>query len=92
VPDQLLAVGIGGGGSVPDRGQVRGQGPDLLAFGGGQRAGAGRGEAVVLLAQPLPLGQRCLPVLFQLPGDQAVLRLDQLVLAAGSLCLVIGAF
>ena len=55
VADQLLAVRIGRGGSVPDRGQVSGQGPDLVAFGGGQRPGAGGGEPVVLLAQPLPL-------------------------------------
>jgi hypothetical protein len=56
VPDQLLAVGIGGGRSVPDCGQVAGQGPDLLALSGGQRAGAAGGEPVVLLAEALPLG------------------------------------
>ena len=92
VPDQLLAVGAGGGGSIPDRGQVGGQGPDLLAFGSCQRPGAGGGEAVVLLAQPLPLGQRGLPVLFQLPDDQPVLRLGELVLAAGPVSGEIGAF
>jgi len=79
-------------GGVPDGWQVSGQGPDLVALGGGQRPGAGGGEPVVLLAQPLPLGEGGLPVLFQLPGDQAVLRLDQLVLAAALLGLVISAF
>ena len=92
VPDQLLAVGVGGGGGVPDGGQVGGQRPDLVTFDGGERAGAGGGEPVVFLAEALPLGQRGLPVLFQLPGDQAVLRLDQLVLAAGPLGGVAGAF
>ena len=77
VADQLLAVRIGRGGSVPDPGQVSGQGPDLLALGGGQRPGAGGGEPVVLLAQPLPLGQRSLPVPLQLTDDQAVLRLGR---------------
>jgi hypothetical protein len=92
VPDQLLAVGLGRGGGVPDGWQVSGQGPDLVVLGGGQRPGAGGGEPVVLLAQPLPLGEGGLPVLFQLPGDQAVLRLDQLVLASRPVCLVAGAF
>ena len=46
VADQLLAVGVGSGGSVPDRGQVSGRGPDLVAFGGGQRPGLSGGEPV----------------------------------------------
>ena len=50
VPDQLLAVSVSGGGGIPHRGQVGGQGAGLLAFGGGQRPGAGGAEAVVLLA------------------------------------------
>src|SRR5690348_3813640 len=78
--------------SVPYRGQVSGRGPDLLAFGGGQRPGTGGGEPVVLLTQPLALSQRGLQVLLQLPGNQAVLRLDQLVLAPDPLCLIAGAF
>jgi len=92
VPDQLLAVGAGGGGRVPDCGQVSGQGPDLLAFGGGQRPGAGGGKPVVLLAEALPLGEGGLPVPFQLPDDEAVFRLGELVLAAGPVRLVTGAF
>jgi hypothetical protein len=92
MPDQLLAVGVAGGGSVPDRWQVGGQGPDLLAFGSGQRPGAGGGEPVVLLTQPLPLGQRGLPVLFQLPDDQAVLGFGEPVLTAGPAGGEIGAF
>jgi hypothetical protein len=92
VADELLAVGVGGGGSVPDRGQVGGQRPDLVAFGGGQRPGAGGGEPVVLLAEALPLGWRGLPVLLQLPDDQAVFRLGELVLAPGPAGGEIGAF
>src|SRR2546425_839820 len=79
----LTAVGVGGGRSVPDRWQAGGQGPDLLAFGSCQRPGAGGGEAVALLAQLLPLSQRGLPVPFQLPDNQAVLGLGELVLTAG---------
>ena len=78
--------------AFPDCGQVSGQGPDLVAFGGGQRPGAGGGEPVVFLGQPLPFGQRGLPVLLQLPGDQPVLRLGQLVLAAGPASGELGAF
>ena len=92
VPDQLLAVGVAGGGSVPDRGQVSGQSPDLIAFGGCQRPGPGCSEPVVFLAEPLPLGQRGFPVFLQLPGDQAVLWFGELVLAPGTVSGELGAF
>ena len=92
--DQVLAVRIGGGGSVPDRGQVSGQGADLVAFGGRQRPGAGGGEPVVVFAQPLPLGQpELLKVLDQLratplarptaPPERGPNRLGQLRASRG---------
>jgi len=40
VPDQLLAVGVGGGGRVPDGRDVGGQGADLGTLGRGE-SGAG---------------------------------------------------
>ncbi|MEV7863345.1 hypothetical protein AB0O86_32265 [Streptomyces hirsutus] len=93
VPDQLFAVvRIGGGGRPPDGGQVGGQGPDLFALGGGEDAGPGRSEAVVLLAQVLPLGQRSLPIALEFPDHQAVLGLGQLVLAPSPACGIVRAF
>jgi hypothetical protein len=55
MPDQPFAVGAGGGGRVPDAGDVGGQRADAGLLGGGQSARAGGGEAVVFLAQFLPL-------------------------------------
>jgi hypothetical protein len=77
---------------VPDAGNVAGQGADLVALGGGQRPRASRGEARVLLTQPLALGQRGLPVAFQLSDDQPVFRLGELVLAPGPVGGELGAF
>ncbi|MEV0489084.1 transposase [Streptomyces atratus] len=62
MPDQLLAVRVGGGGRVPDARDVSGQSPDLCPFLGAEGARAHSEEAVVLLAEPLALGHRRLPV------------------------------
>ena len=67
LPDQLFSVGVGGGGRMPDGGDVGGQGTDLGALGRGENTGAAGGEAVILLAEAFTLGQRGLPVLLQLP-------------------------
>ncbi len=92
MPDQLFAVGAGGGGRVPDGGDVGGQSSDLGTLGRGESAGAGGGEPVVLLAQARTLGQRGLPVFLQLAGHQAVFGFGELVLAPGPVRGELGAF
>ena len=81
MPDQLLAIGVSGGGRVPDGGDVGGQGTDLGALSGGEGVGAAGGEPVILLAQARALGQRGLPAFLQLPCHQPVFGFGELVLA-----------
>src|SRR5207244_969777 len=76
---QRLAVGVGGGGRVPDRRDVLGEGADLGQLGGGQPGRAGVLVPLVLVDQARLFGQGLLPVAFQLPHDEPVLRLGLLV-------------
>jgi hypothetical protein len=70
---------------------VAGEGGDGLLLGAGERLGAGAGEAVVVLPQPLLGGQRGFPVGFQLADDQAVRRLGQPVAASRPVSVELGA-
>ncbi|MGO9077667.1 MAG: transposase [Streptosporangiaceae bacterium] len=80
---QLLAVGLRRRRSVPDPGQVTGQGLDGGTLGRGEGGRLLFGEPLVIRLQPPGLGEGGFPVRLQLPGHQAVLRLGELVLAAG---------
>src|SRR5213082_3603466 len=64
---------------------------DRFALGRGQHQRLGLAEARIVIGQPLGLGQGGLPVAFQGPGDQPVLRLGELVLAPGPVGGVAGA-
>ena len=88
---QLLAVRVRRGRRFPDGRQVGRERPDLLPLGGGQGTGPGSEVAVVVLAEPLPPGQGVVPVFLQLPRDQPVFRLGELVLAAGAVSCVVSA-
>ena len=89
---QLLAVGARGRRGVPDPREIGGEGPDRVPLGGGQHGGYLLGEPLVLGFQPPGLGERGFPVCLELPGDEPVLRVGELVLAVGPVCGVAGAF
>jgi hypothetical protein len=82
-PQQFLAVGRGGRRRGPHCREVGGQGPDRVAFGVGQDGGLLLGEPLVLALQTPGLGERFLPAGLELPGDEPVLRVGELVLAPG---------
>ena len=88
---QLLAVGLRGRRGVPDLRDVSGQRLDRRALGRGEGRRLFLGEPLVVGFQPGRLGERGLPVRFQLPGHQPVLRLGELVLAAAPVGGVAGA-
>ena len=88
---QLLAAGLRGRRGVPDCRKVAGQGLDRCPLSRGEGRGLFLGEPLVVRFQPGRLGEGGLPAGFQLPGDEPVLRLGQLVLAAGPVGGVAGA-
>src|ERR1039457_642487 len=88
--DDLFAVHVRCRGRVPYGGDVRCQCEDRVALGGGQHDRTLGGEPAVVRAEPVGFGQRGLPVLFQLPDDQAVLRLGELILTPGPVSGVAG--
>jgi hypothetical protein len=89
-PQQLLALPNCGAVGVEHRPQVSaraGQPGDLFIGEHGRRPGPLRGEVGLGLTQR---EKPCFPVAFETAGDQAVLRLDRVELAAGPLGLVAG--
>src|SRR5512132_421354 len=89
--DDLLAVGVGDAGCLPEAGQVGGSLPDRLLVAGRQLLGSLPLEAAPLLVQ-VPLGgQGLLPVGLQLAHHQPVLRFGEAVAAPGTVGLLLGA-
>ena len=87
---QLFAVLVGGGGRRPHPGEVVAEGEDrlLLVRGQGFRArGLAASELVLGVGQ---LVQRGVPLGFQTPGDQPVVRVDGPVAALGGAGVVAG--
>lgn len=89
-PQQALAVHLGGGGGGPEGGQVACQLPHGLLLGHIQRQQLGPPYHGVVLFQLLEGGERLIPTRLQGAGDQAVLRLDRIVLALRALHVVAG--
>src|SRR5512132_1251811 len=88
--DDLLAVGVGDAGCLPEAGQVGGSLPDRLLVAGRQLLGSLPLEAAPLLVQ-VPLGgQGLLPVLLQLAHHQPVLRFGEAVAAPGAVHVLLG--
>ena len=79
-PDDPLAVRGRGRRGVPQRGQIAGQGADLVHLRAAQRTWLRLSEAGVFLVEPPDLLQGFLPPPLQGPGDQAVLGLRRLIL------------
>jgi len=89
--EQALAVHRRRGVRLPQGRQVRCKPADVLRLHGVQRPQLGEEQALVVLLQPLGLGQRRFPAPLQLAGDQAVVGVDRVILPLGQPRLVAGA-
>src|SRR5258708_6108384 len=86
---QLLALGKGGGGSVPDSWQVVGKLADLLSLRGSERESRRFGPQSIFPFQLFNLGQFLIPFALQTPGYQAIVRVDSLVASPGQVRLIL---
>ena len=90
-PQHTLAVHVGRGRGVPERRQVLGEAMDEFLVGLVQRQQFGPAHDRVFLLQLFKRLQGRVPAGLKGAGNQAVLRLDRVVLALGPLRLVAGA-
>src|SRR5258706_7588119 len=88
-PQQLLALGKGGGGSMKDCWQVVGQATDLLSLHSGKREDRLFGSQSIFPFQLFDLGQLLIPFAFQTPGYQPIVRVHGTVAAAPHIRLIL---
>src|SRR6266849_1049844 len=76
---QLLALHEGCRGSMPDGWQILRKMTDLLPLRGGEQEGGLFGHQGIFSLQLLDLSQFLIPLSFQAPGHQTIVRVDSLV-------------
>src|SRR5262249_20618320 len=89
-PQQLLALGKGRRGSMPNGWQIVGQAADLLALRGREREGRLFGTQGIFPLQLFDLRQFLIPFPLQAPGNQTVVWVDSLVAPPCQICLILG--
>jgi hypothetical protein len=83
VAQQLLALNEHGRWSIPERWQVMSKLANLLALRGAKQKRRRFGQQGVLSLQLFHLSQLLIPLPFQAPGHEAVVRVDRFVSCAG---------
>src|SRR5207248_1923713 len=90
--DDLLPLRLRRGRCVPQRRNILGEMSNRRTLLCRQAARLRAQRTVALLVKPLLCSELCFPLPFQLPRHEAVLRLAQVILSRGALCLVPGPF